>query len=581
MFRRLVDIVRSWKIWRAEHFLFSDVHVEAAFKESQQKVILRAMLVAPLFVAILSLVNCIPIIEEISRDDFPFMMELDDPRSLFIALMLLHFVVNMSLSCFSLICLRFGTPRNVDWELVALATSLYLCLLTPLGAKWHVARLYGRDPDAVWLFDSRGSESSAILALDVVLTSCSLFIPIRCRLLWVLPVASTVALVSMLAAFGSPFPDTIRVNVALFVFLASFSFTGACRHESHSRKQFLAERKVRESMELMMAKDEQLSEASSLVRSMKSVATGLCDIVLQLDAELRVRYDDPVRDALFSCKLNGVCFPDCMRSDEWSRIIQCFERAAVQKLPQMAPVTFESEVCQRFEAKVLIVATSLSMPRYLVGVQKCEFEEIPPPAPDFCLDSILPNALIDKGDDTYEESELSFAYSQTTEAHASVFVEPKVYADACTQTATTSRPPTLPSSNKRSVSKKSRSPFRSFSNSSTPSNSRPSSGSCDVALTIDASSFVSTPESTVAFAVTELCQTVKWNLRENPCCDWHGALEALSYSLALIRKRPCSNDWAVHQGWQCVECFGMNDNGSMDCSICGLDGLQLECTTHG
>jgi len=297
-----------------------------------------------------------------------FAWEVNDPRTLFLVFMFMIFFVSLMLVICMQVHMRYSLFAASDLERIVLDGVVFLIFCERISGKSNLAFIYGIDPAKAWGGDPSHDMVTTFLCLTSLSTIICLFIPIRSHRLWLAPCCTSLvvlgaALIEAMSVHGGghPFCDALLASG-----LSIWSYTAARRNERHARENFCAESVARES-------EAKLLESSGMVRALRAVGSALCDVVIALDGHNRIYGEDHKRDELFGRQTSGVLLRDLLLPEDGqdSRFERVLETAITESFPQLMPFIFQGRSGPLY-TQLLVVATDVKDPRYLIGVQARE-----------------------------------------------------------------------------------------------------------------------------------------------------------------------------------------------------------------
>jgi len=394
---------------------FKEVETEVAFKASVEPEVLRFGVMGGLILELLIPLTLVPVyIQESSHEDNPYDMSTGDVRTLLLILWLLCFGFTGMFCIFGLLRIWRGWFQRWNWEAIFMVMITYYALNLTLANFWHMPLIVGNDPVQVWKHDARGAEVYILLALDGIMTTVAMYIPVRSCVLWVLMLVGVGSYTVMLAGVDSVFPDDRFKSVAALIGLAVVAGHGAYRNEMSRREKWIALQQVIEATEVVKQQENQIEESTVLVKGLRSVANALCDIILKLTEDLRVCGTESMLDAFFEQKMEGRSFMDVLADTDRARFMALISGVSTSQVHACMPLTIRkrSSLC---EAHVLLVDTGRCMPRYFVGI-RVEMEHLEPtnqePSLTMKQSSSPPQAeltgILPQETQTADDSEFSF-----------------------------------------------------------------------------------------------------------------------------------------------------------------------------
>eukprot|EP00406_Dinophysis_acuminata_P039658 CAMPEP_0179367038 /NCGR_PEP_ID=MMETSP0797-20121207/83367_1 /TAXON_ID=47934 /ORGANISM="Dinophysis acuminata, Strain DAEP01" /LENGTH=275 /DNA_ID=CAMNT_0021082573 /DNA_START=26 /DNA_END=849 /DNA_ORIENTATION=+ len=272
---------------------------EADFKNHLEPQLLQFGTMLTGFVAISMLVIA-------STSDCPLRLASDDPRTWHFAIFFLNCIQNAT-TCGCLLVRSFrGRLKRMDVELVILLCIISSSVLHLAGNRCTVSSIFGRDPLDIWKYgDARVDEANPLLAISLVLTIVSTMLPIRSFRLWCFPAVFAGVAVLIRIIFGAVFKSAFPTHLIMVILLAGFAFFGALHKEECNRQRWLTVQALLRSCE---NQETELEQAAALSASMQAMAGNHCDVIVKLDAQMRVWRADRCLKGFFGRHVEGLMF---------------------------------------------------------------------------------------------------------------------------------------------------------------------------------------------------------------------------------------------------------------------------------
>eukprot|EP00929_Paragymnodinium_shiwhaense_P053868 TRINITY_DN27009_c0_g1_i1.p1 TRINITY_DN27009_c0_g1~~TRINITY_DN27009_c0_g1_i1.p1 ORF type:complete len:680 (-),score=116.71 TRINITY_DN27009_c0_g1_i1:159-2198(-) len=613
--------VPGWSI----HLTFKEEAEESAFLYSLRPEVFFRYTAATVTYGILCLISFVFRLDvELRRDDKEFIWAIDDPRTAFFLAHVLFLLLCVGVFCIGAAqqqMLSGNLDYYINWERVMTVCSMAGACVVPFINR----ELYlGTPPAEVW--GQYPSDSKTTLLLLLILNSLAtcIFIPTTTHQSLMILFATWNGYVTpiMLSHVADKDNSAFRsdlVGSCLLLALLVFCFVGQRGTEQVMRERFMATQQLIATQEEVRMQKVVIDQGSAMTAGLKAVAEALCDVVVKVDNDLRICDSSRRVATFFERSVEGLEFVELLSDMDKNRFLQLVATASSMSCPACLPFTFRKN-SSNCDVHLLLVDLDMSHPRYLIGIRIQGDVPIDTSAsqPDFMA---LPGQTLVSGESSGRnkfkpnkaaESEISFSLSESTfatgfhgeiggnslsapspkvlKANNHVSLIPKVEVGVQTE-ATSARPPQVPkmvrdfqqppprSSSRGSSRGRMRSNSRSGSREGSRPSSRDSNGS--TAKKPILSKFSPTLPLAVEYQLSGTCKLVNWLLpaNANPCCQWHGALEALHATVGKLMERTgcdyrdpntSGGIWAINSDWQCHQCAGMNTDDYKFCEVCGM-----------
>mmetsp|Transcript_122393 Transcript_122393/g.318154 ORF Transcript_122393/g.318154 Transcript_122393/m.318154 type:complete len:597 (-) Transcript_122393:60-1850(-) len=538
---------------------FNDKEQERCFKKNLEGDLLRWMLVGSTLAAVCTTFNSIAtfgpeLLNQGSPHDFS---NFKDTRNLvFFGQILLWTVVPAILSCLIALRIFFEFFLTWHWEIVITSIMGYGSMVIVIGQLYHLTVLFGGDPDDVWKNDvTCSAEAWVLLGLNSMTTAAAFFLPLRSVVSWSVPVIGLITYIIMKVAFDDDTPPSqLLVKIALLMALSYLAWHGAFRTEKHLRTEWRAIREVQKASEQIeeqqvsiqqksrqiQEKEKEVEATTDLVRSLQTVTKALCDTMVHLTADLRIRNAD-TSVTFFEQDVEGLAFTDLLNKEDQSRFAACVSRATQAHIPVCLPVTLKKQYSTS-ECHLVLVHRGNTELRYLIGIRverdyPSAFEPL--------------RSAEDEADAAVRRGSNGAAPASSTEAAA---------AAAATAAQATSLPgsvnqghaftPIIPCQI-NSIDEDLESDF-SFTTYPKHDPPRP-------------------PKLTNFRARARTIRMIlkRWNVPRDceSCCQYHTVLETIDEAVECLRQQKCDPLWSTYSQ-QCPRCACMNQGPK--CVVCGF-----------
>jgi len=88
--------------------------------------------------------------------------------------------------------------------------------------------------------------------------------------------------------------------------------------------------------------------------------------------------------------------------------------------------------------------------------------------------------------------------------------------------------------------------------------------------------FEATPINTVMFFIDTMTERINVHDTGFSCCFWHATVRTIATATHTLSEQGCKGSyWLPCSGWQCVECFALNDVDEDECNVCCGDRSPL------
>mmetsp|Transcript_77835 Transcript_77835/g.225893 ORF Transcript_77835/g.225893 Transcript_77835/m.225893 type:complete len:862 (-) Transcript_77835:52-2637(-) len=267
--------------------------------------------------------------------------------------------------------LRCGRLRCVGAEALAFLYLLLFYSFLILGRMGSL--LLARAESQDWTDECIvGHEGH--LALNCVTTVATTTCVLRVHRLAPLVALSLVgwAAAAVAPSSGQRFDVEPLMQVAMIAVVDAFLMLTACRHERLVRGEFLHGRRS------LVQGSPPSGDQSALASGMLAIAARLCDLVLQLDAELTVCACSPAADSLFGRPMLGTALSTVAGEAELPLIRTAFDHASSSQVPQCLPTKLRI-ASGLAETHLFITDTGAPQKRFIVGIS-VHTERDPSPA---------------------------------------------------------------------------------------------------------------------------------------------------------------------------------------------------------
>lgn len=233
--------------------------------------------------------------------------------------------------------------------------------------------MWGVRPEDVWREDTRAAEGRTVLAIDAVVASTCLFLPIRSCILWIMPLGAWSSFTALTLGVGSPWPGNEILFPSLLAFLLTFAYCGAHEKERNARQRWIAQHVCHQQQGV-------IQENSALAQGMQDLAEHFCNIVIKLDEDLRAFGVDQSHKEFFQLQMQGRSLADVIAAEDQERYSALMSQVTASRIPGCITVTLRRE-SGSLDATLLVVPIGVKTLKYLVGA-RVEHEVMLPCAGD-------------------------------------------------------------------------------------------------------------------------------------------------------------------------------------------------------
>eukprot|EP00929_Paragymnodinium_shiwhaense_P089175 TRINITY_DN4937_c0_g1_i1.p1 TRINITY_DN4937_c0_g1~~TRINITY_DN4937_c0_g1_i1.p1 ORF type:complete len:700 (-),score=73.78 TRINITY_DN4937_c0_g1_i1:349-2448(-) len=179
------------------------------------------------------------LLEQMAREDAPFAWHPLDPRTFMVSGWFLTTVLCGTFAVVATCRLRFESFQWFDFELGAVAMSLYGVMSATFLTLRFVPVLYGQEAGEVWGDRQAVAGGSTTMPLMVcgILSGTLTMVPIRCIYLWTIPLVTVICYFISVLCTGTL---NFAVDVVILATCALFAFFAAKRNEANLREKFVA-----------------------------------------------------------------------------------------------------------------------------------------------------------------------------------------------------------------------------------------------------------------------------------------------------------------------------------------------------
>jgi len=437
-----------------------------------------------------------------------------------------------------------------NWEMVIALIMGYGSMVIVVGQLYHLTVLFGGDPSDMWKDDVACSvEAWVLLGLNSMTTAACFFLPLRSIVSWLVPVVGLITYTGVkVATDHDSAPSQLLVKIMLLSTLSYLAWHGAARTEKHLRTEWRAIREVQKASEQIeeqqvsiqqkgreiQEKEREIQATTDLVKSLQTVTKALCDTMVHLTADLRIRNSD-TSSTFFEQEVEGLAFTELLNKDDQARFAACVSRATQAQIPVCLPVTLKKQYSTS-ECHLVLVHRGNTELRYLIGIRverdyPSAFEPLRPAPGEEDDDGrrggngAVPGANMEAS-----------AAAQATNLPGSVN-----QAHAFT--------PILPCQ----INSIDEDLESDFSFTTYPKNDPPRP-----------------PKMTNFRARARTIRMIlkRWNVPRDceSCCQYHTVLESIDEAVECLRQQKCDPLWSTY-GEQCPRCACMNQGPK--CVVCG------------
>eukprot|EP00928_Gymnodinium_smaydae_P003167 TRINITY_DN11129_c0_g1_i1.p1 TRINITY_DN11129_c0_g1~~TRINITY_DN11129_c0_g1_i1.p1 ORF type:complete len:615 (-),score=49.47 TRINITY_DN11129_c0_g1_i1:122-1966(-) len=227
----------------------------------------------------------------------------------------------------ALIAAHFVRLRNARCELISILATALLAIMMPWLDPWHSTKTFGGDPEDVWGPGVKEYEALRILSVVSGIHAYALYVPIRWRFCFVVPLCCTVSFIAMVCTLGSSFEASTPFTLPLVAFLLFAPALGQRSHEVLVRERWLALHQVAD-------KEEELHD-------LQAMSNFMCDVTFKLTRSLCFSGLDKFRDAFLGGAVEGTSILDLMSEEDSKRFVSSIDRMSLTHVPENLLVTFK------------------------------------------------------------------------------------------------------------------------------------------------------------------------------------------------------------------------------------------------
>jgi len=342
---------------------FPDEAEEAAFRETLDREVIVATLLGDIAGAAKVCISTTMVYFDERRrsNGAKVLFHPSDPRTLYFAFAFVVFWIFVVTTAACLVRLLCNRLRSVDFELVAVAGTIYIISNTFLISKVTTARMYGRSPHDVWSgeINEVGIDLLSIFAVALTVTVACQAVPLRTQRLWIVPVVG-ILIYPVVALMAGMEMREEGINGWLYLVLTCiFSYIGARRHEAHRRTKWRA---------LMEA-----AERDRVAQGVHAMSWMSCDVILQLGEDFDVVDSSPELDAFFGQAMRGERLTKVMQEGDRQAFEAAARRATGRGELQSTPSALDLPFA-RLGVQLGIVPVSGVRTRFMVGVSQVEHQ---------------------------------------------------------------------------------------------------------------------------------------------------------------------------------------------------------------
>lgn len=262
---------------------------EASFKRHFHEHMLITIIAGTIAASLTNIIAFGPTyLAEVHHSSNVFLWAENDPRTLWMFLRLSSTVVCFLVLVFCILRKRYAFFSSVDLELLWIMLLVLALALLPFLSPWHIAKMFGKEPNRVWARDCYGSETSMLLAIDSIFTAMCLFLPLRTCVLWIPLMFGNCTVLVLVFILGSPHPDDVWNSLFTLLALSVFAYVGAHMKEQTARAKWLAVQRADKSEVLVQEQQEELSQLEAHLAAMRALMRLVCEFVFHAGESMRV-----------------------------------------------------------------------------------------------------------------------------------------------------------------------------------------------------------------------------------------------------------------------------------------------------
>eukprot|EP00928_Gymnodinium_smaydae_P077296 TRINITY_DN6055_c1_g1_i2.p1 TRINITY_DN6055_c1_g1~~TRINITY_DN6055_c1_g1_i2.p1 ORF type:complete len:707 (-),score=71.57 TRINITY_DN6055_c1_g1_i2:160-2244(-) len=274
--------------------------------------------------------NVMNFIWNIVRMDIPwldFESGTHDVRTKYAVLTMIS--LGIHLGAIAALSVHFLRVRDCRCEIISIFATALLAIMHPWLDPWHGVTLYGGDPYEVWGPGAGEYEALRILSVVSGIHAYALYVPIRWRFCFIIPLCCTFSIIVLLCTLGSSFEASTPFLLPLVAFLLFAPALGQRSHEVLVRERWRALHQVH--------------EIDGELHDMQAMSGVLCDVSFKLTSTFCFVAPDKYRDAFFGQDVEGKSILDLLSEEDGERLKSTADRMARTHIPENLSLTLKRQ----------------------------------------------------------------------------------------------------------------------------------------------------------------------------------------------------------------------------------------------
>eukprot|EP00928_Gymnodinium_smaydae_P077297 TRINITY_DN6055_c1_g1_i3.p1 TRINITY_DN6055_c1_g1~~TRINITY_DN6055_c1_g1_i3.p1 ORF type:complete len:792 (-),score=94.81 TRINITY_DN6055_c1_g1_i3:163-2502(-) len=274
--------------------------------------------------------NVMNFIWNIVRMDIPwldFESGTHDVRTKYAVLTMIS--LGIHLGAIAALSVHFLRVRDCRCEIISIFATALLAIMHPWLDPWHGVTLYGGDPYEVWGPGAGEYEALRILSVVSGIHAYALYVPIRWRFCFIIPLCCTFSIIVLLCTLGSSFEASTPFLLPLVAFLLFAPALGQRSHEVLVRERWRALHQVH--------------EIDGELHDMQAMSGVLCDVSFKLTSTFCFVAPDKYRDAFFGQDVEGKSILDLLSEEDGERLMSSARRMSVTHIPENLSLTLKRQ----------------------------------------------------------------------------------------------------------------------------------------------------------------------------------------------------------------------------------------------
>eukprot|EP00928_Gymnodinium_smaydae_P077295 TRINITY_DN6055_c1_g1_i1.p1 TRINITY_DN6055_c1_g1~~TRINITY_DN6055_c1_g1_i1.p1 ORF type:complete len:705 (-),score=73.13 TRINITY_DN6055_c1_g1_i1:132-2210(-) len=274
--------------------------------------------------------NVMNFIWNIVRMDIPwldFESGTHDVRTKYAVLTMIS--LGIHLGAIAALSVHFLRVRDCRCEIISIFATALLAIMLPWLDPWHGVTLFGGDPYEVWGPGAGEYEALRILSVVSGIHAYALYVPIRWRFCFIIPLCCTFSMIVLLCTVGSSFEASTPFLLPLVAFLLFAPALGQRSHEVLVRERWLALHQVH--------------QIDGELHDMQAMSGVLCDVSFKLTNTFRFIGSNKFRDAFFGREVEGTSILDLLSEEDGERLRSTADRMAGTHIPENLSLTLKRQ----------------------------------------------------------------------------------------------------------------------------------------------------------------------------------------------------------------------------------------------